>query len=211
VAVICPTVTAFDTHQYREQMELLEKFAKRIHIDLMDGVFAPTKSPPLETVWWPDGITADIHIMYQKPGPHLEQLIKLKPHLVVIHAGADVDHKEFAAKLHGAGIKAGLGLLPDVTVDSVKSILDSFDHVMVFGGRLGYHGSKADFNQLHKVEEIRRLYPKMEIAWDGGVNDENAKQLVDGGVDVLNVGGFIHKAEDPRKAYAKLVTIAKGP
>ncbi len=209
MAVICPTVTAFDTHQYREQMELLEKFAKRIHIDMMDGVFAPTKSPPLETVWWPDGIIADIHVMYQEPGGQLEQLIKLKPHLVIIHAGADVDHKDFAGKLHKAGIKAGLGLLPDVTVDSVKPILGSFDHVMVFGGRLGHHGSTADFNQLHKVTEVRRLYKDMEIAWDGGVNDQNAKRLINSGVDVLNVGGFIHKAEDPEKAYAKLETLVK--
>lgn len=210
MAVICPTVTAYDTHQYREQMEMLEPFAKRVHIDLMDGVFAPTKSPPPKTVWWPDGITADIHIMYKRPGPHLEQLIKLKPHLVVIHARAEVDHKDFAAKLHEAGIKAGLGLLPEVTVDSVKSILGSFDHVMVFGGRLGHQGSTADFDQLHKVDEVRSLYPDMEIAWDGGINDQNVKRLVESGVDVLNVGGFIHKAEPPQGAYAKLETIVKG-
>lgn len=210
MAVVCPTVTAYDTHQYREQMELLEKFAKRIHIDLMDGVFAPTVSPPLETVWWPDGIMADIHIMYQKPGPHLDQLIKLKPHLVIIHAKADVDHKDFAANLHKAGIKAGLGLLPDATVDDVKPLLGSFDHAMVFGGRLGHHGSTADFDQFHKVGEIRKLYPDMEIAWDGGINADNAKRLVEGGVDVLNVGGFIHKAEDPQEAYAKLETLIKG-
>lgn len=210
MAVVCPTVTAFDTHEYRAQMELLEPFAKRIHIDMMDGIFAPTKSPPLETVWWPDGIVADIHLMYRQPEPHLDQLVRLKPHLVIIHALADVDHKAFAASLHKAGIKAGLGILPDVTVDSVRPILGSFDHVMVFGGRLGYHGSKADFGQLHKVGEVRRLHPDMEIAWDGGINDENAKRLAEGGVDVLNVGGYIHRAADPQEAYAKLEALVKG-
>ncbi len=54
MAVICPTVTAYDPHEYREQMERVEPFAKRIHIDLMDGHFAPTKSPGLKHVWWPD-------------------------------------------------------------------------------------------------------------------------------------------------------------
>src|SRR6185437_8303047 len=83
MAVVCPTVTAFDAHEYRAQVELLEPFAKRLHIDLMDGRFAPTKSPELETIWWPENVTADIHIMYVQPEAHLEQLVKLKPHLVI--------------------------------------------------------------------------------------------------------------------------------
>lgn len=208
MAVICPTVTAYDQHQYREQMELIEPFAKRIHIDLMDGEFAPTVSPTPDQVWWPPKLVADIHIMYQRPAEHLDRLIRLKPHLVVIQFEADVDHAAFAAKLHEAGIKAGLGLLQDTTVADVKPILGSFDHVMIFSGNLGYHGgSKVDFGLLDKVHEVHRLYPDIEIAWDGGVNDQNAKQLVEGGADVLNVGGFIHKAEDPSDAYAKLESV----
>src|ERR1700753_2375748 len=62
---ICPTITAFGTHDYRAQMEMLEPFAERIHIDLMDGVFAPHISPGLDQIWWPDSITADLHLMYQ--------------------------------------------------------------------------------------------------------------------------------------------------
>ncbi|HEX5743895.1 MAG TPA: hypothetical protein VFX84_00365, partial [Candidatus Saccharimonadales bacterium] len=205
-----PTVTAFDTHQYREQMELLEKFAKRIHIDMMDGVFAPTVSPPLETVWWPEGITADIHVMYQEPGGYLGQLIELKPHLVVIQYEADVDHADFAAKLRAAGIKAGLGLLQDTTVEEAAPVLDRFDHVIIFSGKLGHHGSTADLRYLDKVREVRELFPDIEIAWDGGINDKNAGRLVEGGVEVLNTGGFIHKADDPQEAYAKLETLIKG-
>jgi pentose-5-phosphate-3-epimerase len=59
-------------------------------------------------------------------------------------------------------------------------------------------------NLLDKVKELRKLKPTLEIGWDGGVNDRNARQLAEGGVDVLNVGGFIHSAEDSRAAYAKL-------
>jgi ribulose-phosphate 3-epimerase len=207
MAVVCPTVTAYDTHEYRAQMELIGKFAKRIHIDLMDGVFAPTVSPPLETVWWPEGIVADIHVMYQKPAPYLEQLIKLKPHLVVIQYEAELDHAGFAAGLQAAGIKAGLGLLQDTTVEEAAPLLAKFDHVMIFSGNLGHHGSIADLGLLDKVREVRSRFPGIEIAWDGGIDDRNARQLAEGGVDVLNVGGFIHKADNPQEAYAKLETV----
>src|SRR5512146_1203145 len=136
MAVICPTVTAFDEDEYRAQMKLIQPFAERIHIDLMDGDFAPTVSPTPDKVWWPPEITADIHIMYRRPAEHLETLIKLKPHLVVIQAESDADCAAFASKLHEVGIKAGLGLLQDTTVASVKNILGSFDHVMIFSGNL---------------------------------------------------------------------------
>lgn len=210
MAIVCPTVTAFDTHQYRAQMELLEPFAKRIHIDLMDGIFAPTVSPPLETVWWPDHILADIHVMYQTPGPYTDQLIKLKPHLVVIQYEAEADHKDFAARLQAAGIKAGLGLLQDTTVDEAAPLLEHFDHVMIFSGNLGHHGSTADLGLLDKVHAVRERYPNIEIAWDGGIDDQNARQLVEGGVEVLNTGGFIHKSPHPQEAYAKLETVIAG-
>lgn len=202
MAIICPTVTAFDSHEYRRQIELLEPFAERVHIDLMDGAFAPTKSPALSTVWWPDSFTTDIHLMYQYPANYLEQLIRLKPNLVIIHFEADVDHVEFAKQLQANGIKAGLALLADTSVDTAASVIPSFDHVLVFSGNLGYHGGQADLGLKSKVEEIRERYPGIEIAWDGGINDHNAKELVNAGVDVLNVGGFIHNADNPNRAYA---------
>jgi ribulose-phosphate 3-epimerase len=207
MAVICPTVTAFDPHEYRQQIERLQPFAKRVHIDLMDGDFAPTQSPGLDKVWWPEELTADIHLMYRRPMEQIEQLIKLQPHLVVIHYEAEVDHAEFAAKLQGAGIKPGLAILSDTTVEQAQSVMRNFDHVLVFSGNLGYHGGAADLGLLEKVRQIRNNYSGIEISWDGGINDQNARQLVEAGVDVLNVGGFIQKSEDPSAAYAKLESV----
>lgn len=207
MAVICPTVTAYEPHQYRIQMENLVPFTKRVHIDLMDGKFAPTSSPELERIWWPHEFIADIHLMYQKPMDYLDQLIKLKPHMVVIHNEAEVHHMHFAAALHKAGIKTGLAILRDTPVDYAFQIMHSFDQVLIFSGNLGYHGGEADLGLLDKVAKVRAHHPEAEIAWDGGINDQNAKQLVDGGVDVLNVGGYIAKADNPKEAYAKLEAV----
>jgi ribulose-phosphate 3-epimerase len=207
MADICPTVTAFNPHDYRAQIEMLEPFAKRLHIDLMDGQFAPTKSPDLEHIWLPEGIINDVHVMYERPTPYLEQLIKLQPSLVIIHYEAKLDHADFATKLRAGGVKAGLGILQRTSVAEVKTLLAGFDHIMIFSGNLGHHGSTADLNLLDKVQEAREAYPGIEIAWDGGITDQNAKELVDAGVDALNVGGFIHKAQDPQAAYAKLKAV----
>lgn len=204
MAVVCPTVTAPEPHAYREQMERIAPFAKRVHIDLMDGKFAPTTSPAVEQVWWPDGMQADIHLMYQKPMECIEQLVKLRPHLVVIHNEADVHHMHFAALLHREGIKAGLALLQDTPVEYAEQIMHSFDHVLVFSGHLGYHGGTADLGLLDKIALIREHHPEVEIGWDGGVTLENASQLAHAGVDVVNAGSAVQRAKDPEAAYAKL-------
>lgn len=206
---ICPTVTAYDAHEYRAQMERIASFAQRVHIDLMDGELAPTKSPSLDKVWWPHELVADIHLMYQRPMEQLEQLIKLRPHMVVIHNEADVHHMHFAAALHKEGIKTGLAILKDTPIEWAYQIMHSFDQVLVFSGHLGYHGGVANLDMLDKVYKIREHHPEAEIAWDGGINEEIATLLIRAGVDVLNVGGYIQKSPDPRAAYATLKAITE--
>jgi ribulose-phosphate 3-epimerase len=205
MATICPTITAYEPHGYRAQMEQIESFAKRIHIDLMDGVFTQKSSPALDQIWWPEEITADIHLMYQNPMDELDQLVRLKPNLVVIHFEADVNHQELNERLHEAGIKTGLSLLQNTSVEDVADCLKYYDHALVFSGNLGEHGGEADLRLLDKVKELREAKPDLEISWDGGISDKNAKLLVDAGIDVLNAGGFIQKAENPAERYKLLV------
>lgn len=204
MAIICPTVTAFDLHDYREQIQRLLPFSKRVHIDLMDGDFAPTKSPSLDQIWLPHELICDLHVMYRHPMDCLEQLIKMKPNMVIVQVEADVHHMHFAAELHKHDIETGLAILQDTPVANVEQIMHSFDQVLVFSGNLGYHGGQADLKLLEKVRDIRIHHPDVEIAWDGGINADNAKQLIDAGVDVLNVGGFIQKSDDALRAYTAL-------
>lgn len=211
MAITCPTVTAYDTHEYRAQMERASAFAKRIHIDLMDGQFAPTVSPSLTQSWWPHEIIADVHLMYQEPMDFVDKLIHMKPHMVVIHNEAHVHHMDFAARLHKEDIKAGLAILHDTPIEYAFQIMHSFDHILVFSGHLGYHGGEADMRLIDKVKKIRQHHPTAEIGWDGGITDSNAKQLVDAGVDVLNVGSYIQKSEDAAASYAKLKSVIESP
>lgn len=208
--VICPTVTATDTHEYREQMERLIPFATRVHIDLMDGHFAPTVSPTLKHVWWPEGIVADIHLMYTRPSEQLDMLIQLKPHLVIVPAEAEDDVAACLASLQTHGVAGGVALLPDTDVQEVANIVKIADQVLIFSGKLGYHGGVADVSLLRKVADIRAINKTAEIAWDGGITDVNATTLVQAGIEVLNVGGFIQRAPDPQAAYAILTEQVRG-
>ena len=201
---ICPTVTAYDPHSYRAQMEKIEPFAKRIHIDLMDGHFTPNVSPGLDQVWWPDHLMVDLHLMYQKPADHIKRLIELKPHLVIIHYEADGNLKDFAQEIKSHGIKVGLALLQATQAETAKDVMRVMDHVMVYSGNLGEHGGFADLRLLDKVAAVKDLFPNLEISWDGGINLQNAPALIEAGVEVLNVGGYIHSSSNPHRSYDEL-------
>jgi ribulose-phosphate 3-epimerase len=205
MGVICPAILAESTLDYAAQIKKVKPFAARIQIDLMDGDFVDAKSIDLKDAWWPDSMVADFHLMYRRPMDYLDVLLKIRPNLVIVHAEAEVHHMHLAAELHKNGIKAGLAILADTPVGNIEQISHSFDHILIFSGHLGHFGGQADLGLLEKVQQIKAFYPDVEIGWDGGVNDQNARALADGGVDVLNAGGYIQKAEDPEAAYQKLV------
>ena len=207
---ICPTITAESAHEFRAQAERIEPFAVRWHIDVADGDFAPSTLLPLDRLWWPGNVQVDVHMMYRNPAEHLELMIVQHPRLVIIHAEADGDFGEWSNTLHRHGIEVGVALLPQTPVALIKNALNDIDHVLVFSGNLGYQGgSAADLQLLQKVTELRHLKPTLEIGWDGGVNEQNAATLAAAGVDVLNVGGYIHGAHNPKAAYATLEAAIK--
>jgi ribulose-phosphate 3-epimerase len=204
MATICPTVTATDVTEFEQQLDLVSSFAERIHIDVMDGDFAPTVSPKLDEIAIPDNNTVDIHIMYRHPETVIERLIALRPNLVIVHAESNLDIPKFAAQLRENGIKTGIALLSETEVASIGYLLPHVQHVLIFGGHLGYHGGTADLAQLEKVTLLKDLQPTLEIGWDGGVNLENIEQITRAGVEVINVGGAIHNSDNPETTYATM-------
>ena len=204
MSIVCPTILAKDETDYKTQIDKVAGFAKRIQIDLKDNKFALGQSIPLDKLWWPKGIEADIHVMYQNPQEYLDAFIKLKPSMVIVHAESTCDIPKLAADLRDKGIKTGLAILQNTTIDEVKYIFPHVQHLLIFSGDLGHFGGQADFSLTSKIAEAKAAHPYLEIGWDGGITAINAKELTDAGVDVLNVGGAIQNAQNPQEAYAKI-------
>ncbi len=204
-SVIAPAVLCETEDQYRENIDKIKSFANRIHIDVSDGEFAPVFLLDVSKLWWPKEWTVDIHAMVMHPMDYVDRLIALKPNLIIFHAETGVNLIPIMDKIKKAGIKAGIALLKPTVPATVEDMIKAADHVLVFSGDLGYYGGKASLMQLEKIRLIKNINPNAEIGWDGGVNIDNAFTLTQGGVNVLNTGGAINKADDPDDVYAKLV------
>lgn len=205
MSVIVPAVLAETAELYKNQIEKVQDFAQRLHVDISDGEFAPTFTVSAQELWWPDGKQVDIHAMVQRPEEYVAQLVQLKPNMVIFHAEADGDIAGAMNTLKQQGIKAGIALLRPTVPEDVADLIKIADHVMIFTGDLGKYGGTASLMQLEKVRLVKRINSAAEIGWDGGVNTDNAYTLTQGGVAVLNSGGAIQKAIDPAEAYNALV------
>jgi ribulose-phosphate 3-epimerase len=208
MSVICPTITTKEPHVYRDKMESIASFTEGVHLDFSDGIFAPAVLLSIEEAWRSDDLVTHAHIMYQNPLEVVDDIINLEADLVILHAESD-NIREALRALQDNGTRTGVALLPETSVADLQELeLDGlFDHILVFGGHLGFQGGHADLDQLNKVKRIKETYPDIEIAWDGGVSDENAKRISEAGVAILNVGSYISKAQNPKKAYDTLVSL----
>ncbi len=205
MAIIAPAVLCETEDDYKATIERLHPFAQRVHIDLTDGQFAPSFTVGVNQMWWPQEWTVDIHAMVSYPSQYVEALVQMKPATVIFHAEASEDLTPSINALKQAGIKAGVALLKPTVPSLVQQYIETADHVLVFSGDLGHYGGTASLMQLEKVRLIRNIHPEVEIGWDGGANVENAFSLAQGGVDVINCGGAINKADDPAAMYQQLV------
>ena len=202
---IVPTILAETPDDYKATVEQYHAFAKRVHIDLTDGEFAPTFTVGVNQLWWPQEWQVDIHAMVAHPSQYVDALIQMKPSSIIFHAETSEDLLPIIQKIKAAGIKAGVALLKPTVPETVHNYVENADHVLVFSGNLGHYGGTASLMQLEKVRLIRNIHPTVEVGWDGGANVENAFSLSQGGVDIVNCGNVIRSATDPAAAYKQLV------
>ena len=143
-------------------------------------------------------------MMVENPLLHVETLISMNPSLIILHAES-AEVFSTITELQKFNIPVGLALLAKTELHMIEEALPQLNHVLIFGGKLGFQGGQADLSQLKKVEQIRRMHPEIEIGWDGGANAQTISEILAAGVDVVNVGSAIQKADNSKDAYDTLM------
>jgi ribulose-phosphate 3-epimerase len=210
MSVITPTITTEDPHEYREQIEQIADYAEGVHIDFSDGVFSPRTLLPPKLAWRDERLVTHVHLMYQQPLMIVDDIIQLEPDLVIVHAES-IDARRTLEAFRREGVRTGIALLSETNESVLKAedLATLADHILFFGGHLGFQGGVADLKLLEKVARTKIMFPDYEIGWDGGVNDETAPLIAQAGVSVLNTGMYLKQSKDPKKAYDKLTALVQ--
>lgn len=213
--IIAPSLLASDFLHLQDECTMLNNSqADWFHLDIMDGRFVPNISyGPMLVEFFRKATTkvCDVHLMIEEPGNYAGLFKKCGADILTVHLEACPHLHRNIQQIKSLGMQAGVAVNPHTPVDLLKDILGDIDLVLLMSVNPGFGGQSFIPHTLNKIKELkamiveRSLNVKIEI--DGGITEENARQIIDAGADVLVAGSAVFKSADPMATIARLKAI----
>jgi len=217
VVKIAPSVLAADFSCLYEEIKRVESEADLLHFDIMDGQFVPDITfGPVVIASLRDkfNLPFEGHLMVTNPSQWIIPFARAGCDIITIHRESCGDPHQLIALMREKGVKAGVALNPDTSLDNLESILSEIHLVLIMTVNPGFVGQSFIREVLPKIKNLRHLREEkslsFEIAVDGGINEETAGEVVEAGASVLVAGTAIFHAPDPQKALLKLKEAGSG-
>lgn len=208
MAIISPAILTNDPLDLQKKLLLISKFTDRCQIDVIDGCFVNNKTVLPKQIEPLNQIKMDFHLMVCNPLEMIDDCLKIRPNLIIVQYEIKKDIKEIIDRIIGRGVKVGIAINPNTSINEVSPLLNSIDHLLVMSYSAGFSGQKFEENNLFKAHEARKINKNLEIGLDGGVNLQNISLIAKRGFDVINVNSTIFNADNPSKSYNNLRKIA---
>ena len=214
-SIIAPSILASDfANLQREIVMINESEADWIHIDIMDGVFVPNLSmglPVVEAVKRHARKPMDVHLMIVQPERFVEAFHKAGAAIISVHVEACPHLHRNVQQIKQLGIKAGVALNPHTSVSQLENIIQDIDLVCLMSVNPGFGGQKFIETTYQKIKDLKKMIVASKssavIEIDGGVNEANAKPLLEAGADVLVAGNFVFSSSEPKEVIRKLKSL----
>jgi ribulose-phosphate 3-epimerase len=207
-----PSLYAADFAHLGEQIESLLNAGVRVfHFDVGDGHFVPpvTIGPVVLRSIAPmihaqDG-RIDCHLMVDNPAHHFQELSESGGDSVTFHVEAVDDVAPVMAQAREHGLGVGIAFNPGTEVGvAAEAANRGADLCLCMSIVPGYSGQEFMEDAYGRIERLRTLVDCF-VQVDGGVKQDNVKQVHEAGADLLVVGSGIFASEDLTQAYRGLV------
>ena len=204
--MIVPAILTDKRDKFSSMLAACAAFTDYVQIDIMDGVFVPSKSigsADLEGIVSP--VDSEAHLMVEDPFSWIDSFKKLGAKRIIFHIESKVDHFRIIEKIKKEGLQAGVAVNPATEISAVASFIAEIDVVLFLSVNPGFYGAPFIPQVLDKIRDFKRKYPTKLAGIDGGVKLSNVKQVVSCGVDYICVGSAILNADNPSDEYANLL------
>ena len=213
--IISPSMLSSDFNHLSEEIEMINQSeADWFHLDIMDGVFVPNISFGLPIVAHINKLAKkplDVHLMIVEPDRYIEDFKKAGADYLTVHYEACKHLHRTVQKIKSEEMKAGVSLNPHTPIAVLEDIVQDIDLVLLMSVNPGFGGQKFIENTYSKINQLRemasRKNPNLIIEIDGGVDNSNAKKLIETGANALVAGSFVFKSENPKNTISQLKTL----
>ena len=194
---IAPSILAADFTRLGEQIRDADSAgANRIHIDVMDGRFVPniTMGPViLEAARRATSLPIDVHLMIVEPDHLLQAFASAGASRIDVHVEACPNLHRTLQAIKALGCQAGVAINPHTPASFLSEVLHMIDAVLVMTVNPGFGGQEFLAETLPKIRALREMTGgrAVEIAVDGGINGDTAREVVEAGANMLVVGSAI--------------------
>ncbi len=197
--------------EYAKQMQGVAEF---LHCDIMNENFVQKNTYDynlVKNINRNSAIMLDVHLMVNEPLNDVPKYIEAGANILTVHYEAFENKEDLVNVLkyiQENHTLAGISLKPETPFKDVRSFVFNCDVVLVMGVEPGASGQKLMDSVYDKVKEIYEFRQSnnlnFKIEFDGGVNPETAKKLIDCGVDILVSGTYVYNSKNRALAVDEL-------
>ena len=209
---IAPSMLASDFTRFGEEVtRIVAAGADLLHFDVMDGDFVPyfAISPmTIAALRQTTDVPFDVHIMVTRPRRYIDALATAGANLITFHIESADAPEAVIKAIHARGIKAGMALSPETSIEAVLPYLSQLDLVLPMSVEPGRGGQTFQPGALEKIARLRQRIDEqnldVEISADGGVTPEIAPLAVQRGATILVAGTAIFRSPHPELVVKQL-------
>ena len=178
----------------------------------MDGHFVPNISIGPDVVKALRAHTSkvlDVHLMIAPCDPYLEAFAKAGADIITVHVEAGPHIHRSLQAIRALGKKAGVTMNPGTPAESIESVIDLVDLILVMSVNPGFGGQKFIPGAVDKLRKLRALAAgrPIDIEIDGGITPDVAPEAVGAGANVLVAGSAVFKDRTVESYRANIAAI----
>ncbi len=200
--VIFPAVIARTQAELDEVLKRLRGVGPGIHLDVVDGKFAPNHSLDFPFRLSPY-YKYRAHLMIKHPEKWIKKNLNCID-LFIPHFEEIKDISHYFTWMKKIKRKVALAILPETNVSSLKPYLSKIDYILILTVHPGFYGGKYLKSELDKIQLIKKINPAIQIIVDGGMNPRTIQEAARKGADLFVSGSYVTGSKDPKRALTTL-------